>query len=142
MGVARSSKGLVINQSKYVLDLLHKVGMLGCKPADTPMEDGLKLNKEGGSSVDKERFQRLVGELVYLSLTRPDIALPVNMISQYMMNPNEEHMTAANKILRGNSLKEGPQVATAVLFRKTLSPGEAKSNWLCLEAVLRQKLGP
>ncbi|KAL4290499.1 hypothetical protein GQ457_14G012450 [Hibiscus cannabinus] len=166
MEVARLSKRLVINQRKYVLDLLHEVGMIGCKTADTPMEADLKFNKDGGSSVDKERFQRLVGKSIYLSLNRPDIAFPVNVISQHMMNPNEEHMAGANRILR--YLKKTP--GHGLLFKKTqdrtvkvftdsswageltkrrytsgyctfvwetLSPREAKSNRLCPEVVLR-----
>ncbi|XP_039067066.1 uncharacterized mitochondrial protein AtMg00810-like [Hibiscus syriacus] len=101
MEVARSSKGLVINQRKYVLDLLSEAGMLGCKPADTPMEAGLKLRgEEMRAEVDKNQFQRLVGKLMYLSLTRPDISFPVNVISQFMTNPRGGHLEAANRILR------------------------------------------
>ncbi|KAL4361669.1 hypothetical protein GQ457_04G015960 [Hibiscus cannabinus] len=99
----------------YVMDLQHEVGMLGCKPADIPMEVGLKFSKDGGSSIDKERFQRLVCKLIYLSLTRPDIAFQVNVISQHMMNPNEEHVAVANRILR--YLKKTPE--HVLLFKKT-----------------------
>ncbi|GMJ06483.1 cysteine-rich RLK (RECEPTOR-like protein kinase) 8 [Hibiscus trionum] len=115
MDVARSSEGLVINQMKYVLYLLNEAGMLGCEPADTPIEVSLKFTKETCTLVDKERFQRLVGKLIYLSLTRPDIAFPVNVISQHMTNPNEKHMTAANRILR--YLKKTPE--HGLLFKKT-----------------------
>ncbi|KAG8485617.1 hypothetical protein CXB51_018939 [Gossypium anomalum] len=75
MEVARSKEGLVINQRKYVLDLLKETSFLGSKPANTPMEANLRFNKEDGSLVDKDKFQRLVGKLIYLSLTRPDIAV-------------------------------------------------------------------
>ncbi|KAK9044876.1 hypothetical protein V6N11_058767 [Hibiscus sabdariffa] len=56
MEVARSKDKLVINQRKYVLDLLKETGFLGCKPVDTPMEANLKFNKEGGALVDKHQF--------------------------------------------------------------------------------------
>ncbi|KAL4347719.1 hypothetical protein GQ457_17G012390 [Hibiscus cannabinus] len=83
--------------------------------ADTPMEAGLKFSKEAGCAVDKNRFQRLVGKLIYLSLTRPNIAFPVNVISQHMTNPNEEHMAAATRILR--YLKGTP--GHGLMFKKT-----------------------
>ncbi|GMI74986.1 cysteine-rich RLK (RECEPTOR-like protein kinase) 8 [Hibiscus trionum] len=65
------------------------------------MEAGLKFNKPGTSlAADKGLYQRLVGKLIYLSLTRPDISFPVNVISQYMTDPRQEHMDAAKRILR------------------------------------------
>ncbi|EXC25624.1 ABC transporter C family member 2 [Morus notabilis] len=59
---------------KYVLDLLQETDMLGCKPAETPMEPNAKLGLEGGKEIDQEQYHRLVGKLIYLSHTRPDIA--------------------------------------------------------------------
>ncbi|KAK2968523.1 hypothetical protein RJ640_022768 [Escallonia rubra] len=62
MEVARSNKGISISQRKYTLDLLKETGMLGCKPVDTPMDPICKLGrKEGSSTVDKGRYQRLIG---------------------------------------------------------------------------------
>ncbi|KAK5785187.1 hypothetical protein PVK06_039741 [Gossypium arboreum] len=115
MEVARLKEGLVINQRKYVLDLLKETGFLGCKPADTLMEANLRFNKEDESLVDREKFQRLVGKLIYLSLTRPDIAFPVNVISQHMTNPTEEHMAAANRILKYLKKTSGH----GLMFKKT-----------------------
>ncbi|KAE8709757.1 Protein farnesyltransferase/geranylgeranyltransferase type-1 subunit alpha [Hibiscus syriacus] len=101
MEVARSEEGLVINQRKYVLDLLVETGMLDCKSVETPMEPGLKFCKERTENpVNKESYQRLVGKLIYLSLTRPDIAYSVSIVSQHMSDPREEHLEAVNRILR------------------------------------------
>ncbi|KAL4354973.1 hypothetical protein GQ457_06G008980 [Hibiscus cannabinus] len=98
MKVARSNEGIVINQRKYILDMISEIGMLGCKPTDTPMDVGLKFEKNGTSTpVNKESYQRLVGKLIYLSLTRLDIAYPVSIISQHMSDPREEHIVAANR---------------------------------------------
>ena len=101
MEIVRSKKGIAVSQRKYVLDLLNETGMLGCKPAETPMDSTVKLEESDGSPpVDKGRYQRLVGKLIYLSHTRPDIGFSVSMVSQFMNNPTEKHMTAVTRILR------------------------------------------
>jgi len=71
-----------MNQRKYILDLLKETGLLGCKAAETPMEPNLKLQPaETENMVDKGRYQRLVGRLIYLSHTCLDIAFAVSMVS-------------------------------------------------------------
>jgi hypothetical protein len=67
--ISRGPKGMFLSQRKYVLDLLKETGMLCCRPAATPIEQNHRLSKEGGTPVDKERYQRLVGRLIYLSHT-------------------------------------------------------------------------
>nr|CAD1831090.1 unnamed protein product [Ananas comosus var. bracteatus] len=80
MEIARSKKGIAVSQRKYVLDLLSETGMLGCKPIETPMDSTVKLdNNDGSAPVDKERYQRLVGKLLYLAHTRPDIGFSVSV---------------------------------------------------------------
>ena len=70
MEFARSKKGICVSQRKYVLDLLNETGMLGCKIAETPIEANRKLEPAKPEDVvDRERFQRLVGRLIYLSHT-------------------------------------------------------------------------
>jgi len=61
--------------------------MLGCRAAAKPIEHNDRLSKGVGASVDKERYQRLVGRLIYLSRTRPDIAFAVSVVSQFMHDP-------------------------------------------------------
>ncbi|RVW35073.1 Retrovirus-related Pol polyprotein from transposon TNT 1-94 [Vitis vinifera] len=101
MEIARSKKGIAVSQRKYVLDLLNETGMLGCKPTETPMDTTVKLEESDGSApVDKGRYQRLVGKLIYLSHTRPDIGFSVSVVSQFMNNPTEKHMTTVIRILR------------------------------------------
>ncbi|KAG8491054.1 hypothetical protein CXB51_014208 [Gossypium anomalum] len=101
MEVAMTQTGISISQRKYVLDLLSEVSLMGCKPAETPMEFNLKLGTdEDGEEIDRGRYQRLVGRLIYLSHTRPDIAFSVSVISQYMHAPREKHLEAAYRILR------------------------------------------
>ena len=116
MEVARSKEGISVSQRKYILDLLTETGMLGCRPTDTPIEFNCKLgNSDDQVPVDKEQYQRLVGKLIYLSHTRPDISFAVSVVSQFMQTPNEEHMKAVNRILR--YLKSTP--GKGLMFRKT-----------------------
>ncbi|KAK2414048.1 putative mitochondrial protein [Trifolium repens] len=115
MEVARSKDGIVVSQQKYILDLLKETGMSGCRPADTPMDPNAKLWEKGSVPVDTGRYQRLVGKLIYLSHTRPDIAFSVSVVSQFMHSPFEEHLEAVYRILR--YLKANP--GKGLFFRKT-----------------------
>ena len=90
--VARSRQGISISQRKYTFDLLKETGMLGCEPGDTPMDPYNKIGtRKDASLVDKGQYQRLVGKLIYLAHTRPDISFAVSLVSQFMHNPTEEH---------------------------------------------------
>lgn len=69
--------------------------MLGCKPVAIPMDATTKIgSREDIAPVDEGKQQRLVGELIYLAHTRPDIGFSVSLVSQFMHRPNEEHMEA------------------------------------------------
>lgn len=99
--VLRSKQGIFICQKKYTLDLLTETGLVDCKPADTPMIANHRLHMEiNGKLADKERYQRLVGKLIYLSHTRPDIAYAVGVVSQFMHQPQVAHMEAVQRILK------------------------------------------
>ena len=116
--VTRSDKEIFISQKKYILDLLEETGMLGCKPADSPIEANHRLQAEVGDSIDLERYQRLVGRLIYLSHTRPDIAYAVSLVSQYMHDPRESHLEAVFRILRYLKSASGK----GLLFSKAWPP--------------------
>ena len=84
-----------------MLDLLIETGMLACKPVEMPIEMNHKLGVFPDQALtDKGRYQQLVGILIYLSHTRPDIAYAVSVVSQFMHTPSEEHMNAVYRILR------------------------------------------
>uniref|UniRef100_A0A803NB30 Reverse transcriptase Ty1/copia-type domain-containing protein n=1 Tax=Chenopodium quinoa TaxID=63459 RepID=A0A803NB30_CHEQI len=99
--VLRSKQGIFIHQRKYILDLLAETGMLGCKPAETPIvaNHGLQI-LEGAKLTNKEQYQKIVGKLIYLAHTRPDIAYAVGVVSRFMHLPQVQHMTAVMRILR------------------------------------------
>ena len=76
--VAYQKHDLLLSQSKYVLDLLEDVGLLGCKPASTPMEANVDLWRDDTLLLDDAgRYRRLIGKLIYLTVTRPDITFSV-----------------------------------------------------------------
>ncbi|KAK0606996.1 hypothetical protein LWI29_007530 [Acer saccharum] len=101
MEFARSKSGIFISQRKYIIDLLGETGMTGCSAAETPIEPNLKLEAaKPENQVDREQYQRLVGKLIYLAHTRPDISFAVNMVSQFMHSPGPEHNEVVLRILR------------------------------------------
>ena len=122
--VARSKKGIVLSQRKYILDLLKEMGMLGCKPIETPVDANIKLGTRSGvKGVNKEGYQRLVGKLIYLSHTRPDISFAVSMVSQFMHSPNEDHLQAVFRILKYVKATPGK----GLLFSKQDGPLDVKA---------------
>jgi Reverse transcriptase (RNA-dependent DNA polymerase) len=113
--VTRDREGIYLSQRKYILDLLSETGMLDCKPVDTPMTPNEKLEAYSDHvQTNVDRYQRLVGKLIYLAHTRPDIAYAVSVVSQFMHSPKEEHMEAVRRILR--YLKGTP--GKGIVFRK------------------------
>jgi hypothetical protein len=86
--VARSDKGIHINQRKYALDILSDSGSIGCVPARIPLDQNMKLSKTDGESlIDPTMYRRLVGRLLYLTITRPDLSYSVQLLSQFMSDP-------------------------------------------------------
>ncbi|GKA38340.1 putative RNA-directed DNA polymerase [Tanacetum coccineum] len=98
--VAKTKEGMVLSQRKYTLDILEDVGMTGCRPSTFPMEQNLKLDKcDKAACVDGNQYRRLIGKLLYLQATRPDITYAVNILSQFVSDPRQPHMDAANRVL-------------------------------------------
>jgi hypothetical protein len=82
----------VLSQRKYALDLLSETRILGCIVVSTSIEQNHKLYADVGDPVDKEQYQRLVGRLIYLWHTRPDIAHIVSVVNRYMHDPREQRI--------------------------------------------------
>ncbi|XP_058784278.1 uncharacterized mitochondrial protein AtMg00810-like [Vicia villosa] len=94
-------QALLLTQSKYVKDLLHRTNMLDCTPVTTPMQSTCKLTKVGSPPLsDPYMYRSVVGALQYATLTRPDIAYAVNKVCQFMALPLEAHWVAVKRILR------------------------------------------
>jgi len=92
MVFARSKKGIFVNKMKYVIDLLEKTGLLGCRTVETPTETNLKLQAAKDTEIeDKEKYQRLVGRFIYLSHTRPYIAFAINAFTDLHQHVYERY---------------------------------------------------
>ncbi|CAH9133273.1 unnamed protein product [Cuscuta epithymum] len=105
--VARSPKGFVLSQRKYTLDILNECGLLAGRPSLFPMEQNLKLRPDDDSPlVDASSYRRLIGRLLYLTVTRPDIVFSVSQLSQFLHKPRQTHLDAAIRVLR--YLKQTP----------------------------------
>ena len=87
----RRKQGILLSQHKSVLDLLSETKILGVKPCSTPMTPNVHITKEEDLFEDLEIYRRLVGKLNYLTVTRPDIAYSVSVLSQYMSSPTINH---------------------------------------------------
>ena len=95
--------------------MLKATGKTACRPASTPVDPNIKLGSaEEDITVDKEMYQRLVGLLIYLSHTRPDIAFAVSLVSQFMHQPKEVHLQVALRIVQ--YLKGTP--GKGILFKR------------------------
>ena len=92
-----------MNQEKYAMDLLTRVGMHDCTSCPTPLSSTDKLSLNDGSplgSEDSSRYRSIVGALQYLTLTRPDFSFSVNKVCQFLHAPTTAHWTAVKRILR------------------------------------------
>ena len=99
--VQQSERGIFISQSKYASEVLKIFNMSNCKTAPTPVITGLKFSKDDeGSTVDPMLFKRIVGNLMYLTATRPDIMYGVCLISRFMESPKDSQWKAGKRILR------------------------------------------
>ena len=99
--VIQLSDGIFICQKKYALEILKKFGMAESHEVSSPIVPGSKLCKdEAGVAIDESYYKQIVGSLMYLTSTRPDLVYSVSLISRYMANPTEIHLQAAKRILR------------------------------------------
>ncbi|RVW98342.1 Retrovirus-related Pol polyprotein from transposon RE1 [Vitis vinifera] len=104
--VAWNSEGLFLCQRKYALDIISKTGLLGAKPAKTPLEQNHKLALAMGPILkDPALYMRLVGRLIYLTITCPELSYCVHILGQFMQHPKQDHLAAALRVvcyLKGN----------------------------------------
>nr|GFA19221.1 uncharacterized mitochondrial protein AtMg00810-like [Tanacetum cinerariifolium] len=99
--VSQSPGGIFINQSKFALEILKKFRMDLCDSVDTPMVDRLKLDEDPlGIPADQTRFHSMVGSLMYLTASRPDLVFAVCMFARYQASPIKKHLEALKRVFR------------------------------------------
>ena len=101
MEIKQAEHEVFICQKKYAKEILKKFKLEECKAASTPMNQKEKSCKEDGADkVDEGYFRSLIGYLMYLTATRPDILNVVSMLSRFMHCASELHLRAAKRVIR------------------------------------------
>nr|GFB50414.1 hypothetical protein [Tanacetum cinerariifolium] len=97
--VNQFSNGIFINQSKYILDILKRFGLENYDSVPTPMVEQAKLKRDlVGKPVDHTDYRSMIGSLMYVTSSRPDIMFVTCMCARYQANPNKHHVSAVKRI--------------------------------------------
>nr|GEV98367.1 integrase, catalytic region, zinc finger, CCHC-type, peptidase aspartic, catalytic [Tanacetum cinerariifolium] len=93
--------GIFLNQAKYANEILKKFGLAKCDPVDTPMMDQSKLDEDhSGIPIDQTRYHSMIGSLMYLTASMPDLVLDVCMCARYQSRPTKKHLEAVKRVFR------------------------------------------
>ncbi|GJT68076.1 retrovirus-related pol polyprotein from transposon TNT 1-94 [Tanacetum coccineum] len=99
--IFQNPRGIFINQSKYALKSLKKYGFDSCDLVDTPMVEKSKLDEDKeGKAVDPSHYRGMIGTLLYLTTSRPDLQFAICMCARYQARPTEKHLNAVKRIFR------------------------------------------
>ncbi|GJR01624.1 retrovirus-related pol polyprotein from transposon TNT 1-94 [Tanacetum coccineum] len=99
--VKQNEDGIFISQDKYVIEILKKFSFTDVKTVSTPMEtQKLLLKDEDGEEVDVHLYRSMIGSLMYLTSSRPDIMFAVCAYARYQVNPKVSHLHAVKRIFR------------------------------------------
>nr|GEX26590.1 retrovirus-related Pol polyprotein from transposon TNT 1-94 [Tanacetum cinerariifolium] len=99
--ISQSPRGIFINQSKYAFESLKKYGCESCNPVDTPIVEKSKLDEDReGKAVDPSHYHGIIGTLLYLTASRPDLQFAICMCARYQARPTEKHVHAVKRIFR------------------------------------------
>ena len=99
--VKQLKEGTFVSQGKYIKDMLKKFGMQDAKSISTPMGTNESLDSDlSGNMVNQKEYRSLIGSLLYVTASRPDVMFSVCMCARYQASPRESHLKAAKRILR------------------------------------------
>lgn len=127
--VARTSKCISLYQRKYVLDLLAETSQLAAKPVKSPMEQNLKLsNYHRELLTGPSQYRKLIGKLLYLTLTKLDITFNVHQLSQFLSQFRQPRLQLATTILKYLKGTPGQGLFFCAAFKLHLK-GYCDSDW-------------
>ncbi|GJR61404.1 hypothetical protein Tco_1503566 [Tanacetum coccineum] len=93
--------GIFFNQSKYIKEMLKKFGLEDSKPSKMPMSTEIKLTKDDeADSLDSSKYRGMIGSLLYLAASRPDIMFSVCLCARFQENPKTTHLESVKRIFR------------------------------------------
>ena len=99
--IKQTSEGTFVNQAKYTKEIIKKFRLEEGKTMSTPISPSTKLNKdEYGKKVDEKTYRGMIGSLLYLTASRPDIMFSVYLCARFQSNPRESHLKAVKRIIR------------------------------------------
>jgi hypothetical protein len=99
--VKKTAEGIFISQSKYANDLVKRFGLDGKSRARTPISTSVKISSDlAGKPVDPSLYKSMIGSLLYLIASRPNIAFNVGVCARFQANPKESHLIAVKRIIR------------------------------------------
>nr|GEY05689.1 uncharacterized mitochondrial protein AtMg00810-like [Tanacetum cinerariifolium] len=99
--IKQMEDGIFFNQSKYIKEMLKKFGLEDSKPTKTPMSTKIKLTKgDEADFVDSSKHQGMIGSLLYLTTSKPDIMFSVCLCARFQENPKTTHLEAVKRIFR------------------------------------------
>ena len=99
--IRQQDSGIFLSQSKYAKKLVKKFGLKSTSSVRIPMSPNVKLTVDLlGKSVDSFLFRSMIGSLLYLTASRPDISYSVGVCARYQANPKESHMIALKRIIK------------------------------------------
>ncbi|XP_057249408.1 uncharacterized mitochondrial protein AtMg00810-like [Beta vulgaris subsp. vulgaris] len=99
--VFRNTHGTFLSQRKYISDIVQEFQLSHDKPVTTPLPKGLGLSTDVGQVLEHpEKYRQLVGRLLYLNITRPDLSYTTQHLSQFLSCPREPHMQAALHVVK------------------------------------------
>jgi hypothetical protein len=97
--IKQTEEGIFLNQSKYVIDLLKRFGLANAKAYGIPMSPSIKFDKdEKGKPVDVKLYRGMIGSLLYLTASRPDIMFSVCLCARFQSCPKKSHLIAVKRI--------------------------------------------
>jgi hypothetical protein len=99
--IRQRNQGIFISQTKYIREMLKRFGMEDCKPVITPMQTSCKLRKDGDlKSTDQRQYRSMIGSLLYVTASRPDVMQTVGQVARFQAAPKELHVLAVKRIFR------------------------------------------